>query len=68
MMNKLQSLFIQNKLLFATPFVISAFLLIIACLILLTSAPPTYVLLFISQFETTLSHGFGPFLYTFTYS
>ena len=41
-------------------FVMSAFRAIMACLMRVTSAPPTYDALFISQFATTHSHGFGP--------
>lgn len=48
--------------------VISPFLAIIAYLILVTSAPPTYEVEFMSQLAITLSHGFGPFLYCYTCS
>jgi hypothetical protein len=46
--------------------VMSPFLAIIACLILVTSAPPAYKLEDISQFAVTLAHGFGPFLSSFS--
>lgn len=48
-------------------FVISPFLANIAALILVTSAPPGYCALFISQFITTRSQGLGPCLYYSTF-
>jgi hypothetical protein len=46
--------------------VMSPFLAIIACLILVTSAPPAYKLEDISQFAVTLAQGLGPFLSSLT--
>ena len=62
-----QSILVQSKGLLLL-LVMSPFLAIIACLILVTSAPPTYDVLFISQFVMTLSHGLGPFLCVSTFS